>query len=504
MKKIALLLIQFVIGFNLLIAQSNLELEKVISFGESAYVLIMTDNRWEPSYISIQLYDLKEQLLSERQLNLKEQELARQFQGAFAWNNQLCILTSVYEASSKRNALVLQTMDIPDLNDGKKITIDEAFSAKDDDSPFGYHQSENGEFLAFYSWTNALAKDPARLNIKVINPELEEVWSQRHLLPFQNERFEAYQCAINSRGKVFIFCKKFLTIPGKTIPEKKVEHFLLAAQRAKKTLQQYDINLPNRTITGLKIQMAANDTIIGAAFIRDKQQVNLIEGLYLLSIPPNDQGIQKSTFALTNKMYKLAYPYGKKESFFNYNRHRFSSFITDHIWIEKDGSCVIAAEYRRNPDNRFTTEFNDILVLKINKEKNRLNWIKRLPKRQTGASDPLSYYSYQALKNGNRYFFIFNDHINNHDQLGPPKRLAEFKYMSEEAAIIMMMVGASGELQKYDLTAIARKRKVSAICPARIEQISNNKKVILYGEQNSGKQGFARILFNFAWEDYLN
>ena len=135
-------------------------------------------------------------------------------------------------------------------------------------------------------------------------------------------------------------------------------------------------------------------------------------------------------------------------------------------------------------------------------KENRLKWFRRLPKRQVGSSGPSSFNGYQAFKKGDRHFFIYNDHANNHLQEGPPKRIEEYT-MWDNTAVIMMMVNSSGEVKKHELIPPVPTRAQLAVYPARIWEINNNKNILICSELLAIDQNFSKIHFNFAWDKYL-
>ncbi|MEM6377698.1 MAG: hypothetical protein AAF705_05775, partial [Bacteroidota bacterium] len=396
----------------------------------------------------------------------------------------------------QRNHLLFQRFSLPDFEVLDSEVIDEAFTPEYFRVPFGFAKSPNDEYISFYSWTYSLPKDPAKVSVRVYNKDIQEVWSERYLLPFKNETLYLFDHAVNDQGRSFLFCENYNGNPGRYIDEEKIEYFILAAEQGNKNLIEYKLNLPDYTMTGLRTRLDDSGAIVGAALLKDSKRKSRIGGLYLFNIPPDGKSIQRSQIGLSQEMYEEAYPYGDKEPILNANRHKFTSFALDHVFIEPDNSWIITGEFRKEIANSYEIEFNDILAMKVSPDRQRLEWMRRIPKRQTGFQGDWNYHGYKAIQKKGNTFFFFNDNVDNHKQEGDPKKIET--YNGRKGQILLMQVNSAGELFKNDLTEMAREKKVDVIWPARIWEINNKSKVIIYGDRfllgnNSS------LFFNFAW-----
>jgi hypothetical protein len=472
------------------------ELETLVPIGDG-FVLILLNDLERPSKMALRYFNEKEEVLGEKEINLKRQGLLTQFEGAFAFNGNLCVLTSLYYPGPQRNHLIFQRFKLPDFEELDAEIIDEAYSPEFFRIPFGYAKSPNEAYLSFYSWSYTLPEDPAKVSVRVYNKEFEEVWDQRYLLPFKNETLYIYDHAVNDEGRSFLFCENYRGNPGKYIDEEKVDFFILAADQGNENLIEYKLNLPDYTMTGLRAKMDTSGAIIGAAYLRDTDKKNRIGGLYMFKIPVDGKSIERSRLALTEDMYEAAYPYGEKESIFSANRHKFTDFSVDHIFVEPDGSWIITGEFRKEISSSYEIEFNDILALKVTPDRNSLIWLRRIPKRQTGLQGSWALYGYRAFQKKDNVFFLFNDTADNHDQEGNPKLLAG--YEGGAARILLMQINTSGEIFKNDLTELARKKKVQAIWPGRAWEVNGKSKVMIYGDLPFSVSLGGGVLFNFGW-----
>lgn len=478
-----------------------IELETLVPIG-NGFVLIMVNDLERPSTMALRYFDQEETLMGEKDIDLRRQGLLAQFEGAFEFNGDLCVMTSLYYPGPKRNHLLFRRYKLPDLEEVSNEVIDEAYTPTFFRIPFGFAKSPNEEYLSFCSWTYTLPEDPAKVTVRVFNKKLEEVWNQRYLLPFKNETFYIFDHAVNNEGRSFIFCENYQGKPGTNINESKIEYRVLAAEQGNTNLIEYNLNMPDHTITGLRTKMDSSGAIVGAAFIKDPNKKSRLSGLYLFRVPPDGKSIQRSQLGLSEEMYEEAFPYGEKDSFFSGNKHKFSNFAVDYIFEAPDGSWIVVGEYRKELPNSYEIQFNDMLVAKISPDLNKMVWYKRIPKRQTGYQGQWSYLSYKAFHKKDNVFLIFNDTRDNHDQQGGPKSIVT--YESERAQVILMQINTkTGEVLKNDLTDMARKRKVEAIWPSRAWEINGKSRVVVYGDAILGNGVVASVMLNFAWGEGL-
>ncbi|HKK74670.1 MAG TPA: hypothetical protein VJ953_06340 [Saprospiraceae bacterium] len=486
---------------NQLMQQPTTELETLVPLNDG-FVLVMLNDLERPTEMSLRYFNEAEELLAEADITLLRRGLLTQFEGAFEFNGDLVVLTSLYYPGPKRNHLLFRRFSAPDLTEISSEVIDEAYTPEYFRVPFGFAKSHNEEYMAFYSWTYTLPKDPAKLTVRVFNRQMEQVWEELYILPFLNESFYIFDFAVKDNGQALIFCENYAGRPGRYIDEEKIEYRILAAEAGNSNLIEYKLNLPDRIITGLKAKLDTSGAVVGSALMQSTRRKSRHDGLYVFRIPPDGQSIQRKQLALTEEMYEAAYPYGDKESLFTANRHKFANFVVDYIFVEPDGSWIIAAEYRKEDTNSYEIEFNDILVVKVDAGLDRIDWIRRVPKRQTGYQGFWPYLSYKAFHKNDNVFFLYNDSRDNHRQEGPPNSLSE--YSGERSRVILMQIRTgSGEMVKNDLTELVRAKNVSAIWPSRVWEFFGKSRVSMYGDVVSSRGGVTSLMVKFAWGDGL-
>lgn len=472
------------------------EMESLISLPGKNFVIISLNDPQRPTKLAIRYFENGESLVAEKIIDLVQQGLSAQYEGAFFWNNQLNILTSLYYPGPKRNHLLYRRLALPNLEETYSKVVDEAYTPEVYRIPFGYSISPDSSHLMFYGWTYTLPEDPAKINFRVLDRDLQEVWSQKYSLPYKNEGLYIYRGAVNDTGTAFIFCENYEGRPGRDIDERKVEHIILAANGTPDEMIKYDLNLPDFTMVGLQSKLMPDNSIVGAAFMNEGRKKKH-EGLYIFRITPDGSTINRQRIPIAEDLYEAAFPYGGKESIFNANRHRFQDFFVDKIFLEDNGSWTLITEQRYERSNFAEIEFNDLCVFQLTPNLRNLKMIKRIPKRQVGWQGDWTIYSYKLMRHKGRTYLFFNDTPDNYSKSNENRTI--LAYNGGSTKIMMYGIDGVGNLRTYDLTPLARARGVNAIWPSRCYQNGENG-VLLYGEQfgSSGAQG---LLFGFPWSD---
>lgn len=472
------------------------EMEDLISLPGKKFVIVSLNDSRRPTRLALRYFNADGEMTGERLIDLVKQGLSAQYEGAFFWDNQINLVTSLYYPGPKRNHLIFRQFSLPNLAETYSEVIDEAYTPEVYRIPFGYAISPDSSKIMFYGWTYTLPEDPAKLNFRVFDRQLDEIWSQKYTLPYNNETLYIYRGALNDAGRAYIFCENYEGRPGREIDERKVEHIILGAEGKPEEMIKYDLNLPDMTIVGLQARMMPDNSIVGAAFMNQGRR-SRHEGLYNFRITPDGSELVRNRITISDELYEAAYPYGDKESIFNANRHRFQNYFVDKVYAEPDGSWTILAEQRVERSNYAEIEFNDLCAIQLNADLRSMKWIKRLPKRQVGWQGDWTIFSHKAMRHQGKTYVFFNDTPANYD--GDRSNQTLQAYNGGPTKVMLFAIRGNGNIQPYDLTPLARARGIRAIWPSRCHE-NGQRGVLLYGEQ-IGTDGAQGLLFGFPWSD---
>jgi len=440
----ALLLVLTTANTFLLTAQDDvipLRLREVVPNQEQGgFVVVMLDDLRRPGIVTLRYFDQQERMQAETTIPIREEGLPAQYEGVFFWQGHLHLLSSVYNPGPKRNDLILQSYRVSDLQPLGRQILAEAYTPRAYRIPFGYSLSSDRHSLMVYGWSYTLPEDSAKLDVRVFDESLTPRWEQRYVLPFNNQGLYIYDADVKNNGEALLYCEYYTGNPGRSVDERKIQHFMLAGAEGRNSFLKYQFDLPNRILDGLHLQLQPNQELIGAAFYRERRN-GKNEGLYTFRIPPDGKSIDKQIYPLTEERFEDAYPDPDGEPAFNPNKPRFRDFFVDHIYEDKSGDLLLLAEQRIEHMTDFDIEFNDILILKTSGA--ALTAVKRIPKRQTSVQNNWSFFSYKSIRAGDAVYIFYNDDRNNHNPARPSRTLD--MYTGGPSAVIASYIDWSGD-----------------------------------------------------------
>ncbi len=459
------------------------EMRTVVPLSEAeGFVVVFLDDREAPTAVMMKYFNGEEELLAERTVTLDHRGLYAQYEGVLDWAGKICLITSLYYPGPKRNHLIFQQFDLPTLGEVRRELIDEAYTPQQFRIPFGFDLSPDRSRIMFYSWTYTLPKDPGKVSIKVFDQEMNLDWERRYILPFLNEKLYIYGCHLKNNRQVMLLCENYEASVSRRVDLDRVEHFALQMEPDSEDVLKYDINLPDMTIRGLKVQMLPDDRLVGAAFYHPPKK-RQIEGLYLFEVTPDGSAMDRRRLSISDDRYDAAFAYGEKDHFLNANRHKFVDYEVDAIYEQDNGSMVVIGEQRVARDQFYDIEYNDILVVRTDPDRRQAAQVVRIPKRQRGGAFSTAVYSYYHFERNGYFYFMFNDRPDNYQNNQPANTISLF----DEGRASFMMVGLNpeGNYRITNLSGLMRGLKVSEVWPTRCWRVSDDR-LLMYGERAAG------------------
>ncbi len=475
---------------------SNFILREVVPFGDQGFVAVFVDDPISPRAMRLNFFTPDNQSAFEQVVSLERQGIRAKFEGAFAWKGRLQVLTSLYYPGPKRNHLLLQQFAVPDFQTTDALLVDEAYTPELYRIPFGYSLSPDSTKVMFYSWTYTLPEDPARVAITVMDQQLDTLWKQRYVLPYKNESLYIYNSRLTDDGRAFLLCENYTGKVGAYIDETKIDYFVLGAEKGDENMLIYDLNPAEKTLKGLHIDPAPGNAMSGAAFYQEPgKEVHL--GVYFFHIPPAGGKMTQTFIPIDKETYQSAFLYPGGDGIFNANRHRFESYAVNRVERLPDGSALIFAqqEYYQRTENIF--EYNDVLVMRIQPETNRLEWIRRLPKRQaeTYNENFFSPFSYKLIPHGGNWYLLFNDLAENHASPGGQRSLD--RYWGDDGVMIAAEITASGQITLFNLTRLLRSKSIARLWTTHCWDLGP-RELLVFGEGSTFLHNF---LVGVNWEE---
>jgi hypothetical protein len=438
-----------------LLAQPEYDLfliKTVVPFGQAGFVAVFLDHPERPTQMRLEFFAPDNRSLANKLVSLERRGVEAKFEGVFAWNGRLQVLTSIYYPGPQRNYLMLQQYEIPDFEEVTGVVVDEAYTPQLYRVPFGYALSPDSTKAMFYSWSYSLPEDPARLTVTVLGENLDTIWQQRYVLPYKNASLYLYNCRITDDGRAFLLGENYTGKVGPVIDENKIEYFVLSAVQGEENMVIYDINPEGYALRGLHIDPVEGNAMAGAAFYQEAgKEVHL--GLFAFYIPPGGGKMVQGKVAINKELYQSAFIYPQGDDLLNANRHRFESYQVRKVRVLADGSLLAIAEQEYYSPTEGVYEFNDMLALRLRPDLQRLQWFRRLPKRQTEGfnQNALSPFSFREVHREEKVYLIYNDLAIHHQPSGKFRTLG--RYLGDDGVVIAAELDEiSGKVRFFNLS----------------------------------------------------
>lgn len=456
------------------------DLFELLPLADTGYISVMTDVREQPTQVRLIYTGPGDKVITTKDLSLIRRGLSAQVEGAFIWDGQLAVISSLFYPGPQRDLLFIRRYRLPDLEEVASEQIAEAYVPGRLRVPFGYALSPDSTKLMFYSWTYAVPEDPVKMEIHVLDQQLKGLWSKRFLLPNKNENFFIYSCLLDNAGNAYLLCEDYKgkVNPQMRIQDSKIERFALRLSENSDEATAFTIQLTDKVITDLKFTMDEQGNLLGGGFYKEGKGNQLsLDGMFAYRIDQETQGFRKWEFPLDKEQYLAMHPYSEDGKFVSGTR-QFRDFYLDNLNWDADLGLTMIAEQRLYEQDE--DKYNDILVLQLDPGMKK-KWITRIPKRQAASWTQPDLISYRYLKREKKQYVLFNDLSDNIPGTGEnPNRIKDLNFVFNQPntiALHLVEIGPDGQLSHQDLSPVLGTSTRLAVSPTFTR--SNGKDVFL-------------------------
>lgn len=456
------------------------DLFELLPLADTGYISVMTDVREQPTQVRLIYTGPGDKVITTKDLSLIRRGLSAQVEGAFIWDGQLAVISSLFYPGPQRDLLFIRRYRLPDLEEVDSEQVAEAYVPGRLRVPFGYALSPDSTKLMFYSWTYAVPEDPVKMEIHVLDRKLQRLWSKRFLLPNKNENFYIYSCLLDNEGNAYLLCEDY---KGKVKPQMRIldnmiERFALRLSKDSDEATAFSIQLTDKVITDLKFTMDEQGNLLGGGFYKEGKGNQLsLDGIFAYRIDAKTQGFRKWEIPMDKEQYMAIHPYSENGKFVSGTR-QFRHFYMDKLSWDADRGLTMIAEQRLYEEAE--DKYNDILVVQLDGDMKK-QWITRIPKRQTALWTQPDFISYSFLKREKKQYVLFNDFSDNIPVEGSfPNRIKDISFASNQAndiAIHLVEIEPNGRLIHQNLSSVLGSSTRLAVSP--IFTRSNSKDVFL-------------------------
>jgi hypothetical protein len=466
-------------------------------FSSTAYTLTHYDSKFSPG--------------KSLDLDIKEGGKNCKVELILQLNKKLFLFSSYSNSKTDKNTLSYQEIDRSTLQleqtKHKIAEVDFSGESRYNDGNYRVRVSrDSSKVIVFYD-RPFRKNEPEAFGFTVLDDNLQTLWSKDVTLPFEDGLCDLESFRVDNDGDVYLLSLIYnekRKSKRKGLPNYKYQIFAYRDQG--ETLNQYPVELSDRFLTDMQIEVLGNKNLICAGFYSSKGTFS-IRGTFFLTIDAKSKDITTKSFKefgidfITQNMTEGEAARTKKKEEKGEENELFE-FDLDKLLVGKDGSAVLIGEqyYKRVvtytrmingiPIMTSTTHYyyNDIIAVKVDRE-GQIQWAEKVAKRQHTTQDGGFYSSYtMAIVKGN-ICFIFNDNPKNVEKGGSGK-IANYGG-GKVSLVVMVSLDASGKQTRKPLF-----RSLDAVVivrPKVCEQITNNE-IILFGQRKKTQQ-FASVTF---------
>lgn len=462
------------------------------------YVSVLIDNQEAPTKVRLAFTGATETVESVQEISLLRRGLSAMVESAFIWDGQVTLVTSLFYPGPQRDLLFARRYRIPDLEEVASEKIAEAYVPGRLRVPFGYALAPDSSKVMFYSWSYAVPEDPVKMEIHVLDRQLERLWNKRFLLPNKNENFFVYACQVDNAGNTYLLCEDYKGKigSGSRIRDEKIERFVLRLAKDSQEATAFSIQLEDHVITDLRFTMDPAGNLIGAGFYREKGK-SYQAGVFAYRIDQKTLGFKKWQIPIDKDTYQKMHAYSNDKGKHISGTRRFRDYYLDQlVWSETEGLTLIGEQriYEEDED-----KYYDIMIVQLDTNF-RKKWATRVPKKQAASWAQLNFVSYRFLQRGENQYLLFNDHQDNMPTAeGVPNRIKtlDFMFTSPQPVLHLVKIGNNGRLQHQNVSAVIETKSRMALVPYLTRSDRQNS-FLLYLRNLSSPDGIGKV-FPISW-----
>ncbi|MFY0644967.1 MAG: hypothetical protein JXR19_10915 [Bacteroidia bacterium] len=366
---------------------------------------------------------------------------------------------------------------------------------------FDYVISRDEMKIAFVTQYPGDRDEATALGVQVHDQRFDLLWENELTLPYERQYVELSSIDVSKQGKLFCLLKVYESKEIKGVRKNKSfdYHLISVDANGNQTDELIALETGER-IQNLHFEVSENEEVIIAGFFGTG--CCTMEGTFFMKLDNNNQLMSSSTENFAYEFVSEGMTDNQKERLsreanngksMGLDKVDFREFI-----MREDGSVVLIGEmfaFQMTPKNaagdQYPIHFNykDIVVVSIDPE-GRIEWSKKILKRQLTTEDGGFMSSFVLAVNGDKLHFIYNDHKDNLN-IETEKDLNTYNRKRNNSVVAMVSLDRDGNQTKEHL--IEQKELGLEIRPQSCQQISANE-LILFG-MNKSENLLARLIF---------
>jgi hypothetical protein len=290
---------------------------------------------------------------------------------------------------------------------------------------------DSSAMLVKYRLKPEIRKDDKNYDVigmHVFDQHLHPRWSRHIRMPYTEKRMDNLDYSIDVAGNVYLATRVFddnttdQRKPGEDNANYHLEVLKVSAGTG--AITHTTIKVADKFVETIWLYESVKGYMVCAGFYNTGKDLDNADGIMMFKLQQNGSLEDMSFFEIPVEIlnqYASSRTQRRNERKDSEQRAEFESLALREIVMQKDESLLLLGEQRfirtyysyinGQPNSNVTFHANDMLVTKISKD-GKLQWMKKLPKRQSGSGydDGMSY---RYVTSGEHHYFLFLDNEKN-------------------------------------------------------------------------------------------
>jgi hypothetical protein len=361
------------------------------------------------------------------------------------FNNKFLIFYNSYDKENNTEQLFYRELDVANLSFIGKDKLLYSVKGKVTGTLYGkgYSFKTRDKFNFLYSYDssqvmiqykrkpvdtdNAVNHD--LIGFSLFDKNFKQLWNKEVKMPYTEKKMEILDYSIDSDGNAYILSAVSddnNTDIKKCINGKAGYHIeLLNITASSNDINKSSITLKNKYINGISLFESPKNYMVCAGFYNKSKNKANVDGIFMFKAG-NDGSIYDTAFyeiplEIINQ-YASQKTQNKNDKKEESDKAELEDMVMKNIVIGADGSILLIGEQNfyiittstsstGSTSSTVTNFYNDILVTKIGAD-GKLDWMKKLPKRQKGSKGKGGM-SFKYINEKNNHYLLFLDNIKN-------------------------------------------------------------------------------------------
>ena len=365
--------------------------------------------------------------------------------------------------------------------------------------------SENNSFFCVEYKSNEEKQGTIKYTYKIFNTEFNPICEGKYSTLINKESID--NRLLTNNGDYFITSKMYNETESPLFwGQERQPHKIISKQLNKNSTTPIEVNFHNQRIVDLQIATNENGQIsLAGSFTENDDKQNGIKGFFYKTFDykkntPIDSGIINFPLAVITHDWseKEKRKIEKKQNedqdipgLYEYKIQKVYTLLDSSVIAILEQNFIETQTYTDPRTGYVSTRniyhYNDIIVLKI-KNKNELDWIEIIPKKQASVNDKGFYSSFSSILRDSSLVLFFNDDLSSYNNEGNWQLKENSFFQFNRPKTILAICALDLVTGKQNRSCyINPNEKNSILIPSLFKDSPSNKKLILF-QKNMQKE----------------